>query len=220
MELRQLTTDLDRALFCQMTRMARAEWSGSFKDTKFSKISEIQLKFARLFALYDETSSKFPEPVGGFSLLALNEYAQTFPTPDVSSYSSQEVFEGGQFWSRDADSAILVRKGCMIALTLLQARAFLIYPMVIPNDISRLYRRFRRVGGPFKLHFAKTLQDEVIWLQPMILDGESLSAEKNRVVRYGFACSGAPATITFSRSAKSYIEDGATLNLSDDVTIN
>lgn len=221
MELRQLTTDLDCALFCQMMRIADAEWGGSLIDTKASKVSKIQVQFARQFALFDETSPRFREPVGGFSLHALNEYAQMFPTPDVSSYSPKEVFEGSQLWSRDAESAVLLRKGILIILTLLQARAFLIYPMVVPHDTSRLYRSFQRAGDPFKLQFAKTLQGETVWLQPMILAGEMLAKEKDHVVHSGFACcAGATLNIKFRGSTDSYGTDGPTLNISNDLTIH
>src|ERR1700683_1193501 len=200
MELRQLTTDADRALFKTSMCDARATRGGTFRETDNSQVSEIQLTFARLFGVFDPTSSNPDKLRGGFSLHALDEFGQSFPVPDLSQYPPHAVFEAGQLWSLDYNAALALRLGSMIILGLLQAQAFLIYPMVIPTDISKLYRFFRRAGAPFKLPFAETLKGESLWMQAMILDGEALRQQVRLALMRGFETCGGMSTIRFENS--------------------
>lgn len=200
MELRQLTTEADRTLFRTSMRDARAKRGGIFRETSNSRVSEIQLTFARLFGVFDRNSSDSDKLLGGFSLHAFDEFGQSFPVPDLSQYPPHAVFEAGQLWSLDFNAALALRVGSMIVLGLLQAQAFLIYPMVIPTDISKLYRYFRRVGAPFKLPFAETLKGDSVWMQAMILDGEALRQQVRLALMRGFEACGSMSSIRFEIS--------------------
>jgi hypothetical protein len=200
MELRLLTTDAERELFKTSMRYARAKRGAAFRETGHSRVSDIQLTFARLFGVYDENSSEPEKMRGGFSLHALNEFGQSFPVPDLSQYNPASLFEAGQLWSLDFNAALTLRLGSLIVLGLLQAQAFLIYPIVIPTDISKLYRSFRRVGPPFKLLYAETIEGEPVWMQAMILDGEAFRTEIQTAMKRGFQSCGGVLSIRFGLS--------------------
>jgi hypothetical protein len=210
MELRLLTREADRGLFKNSMHDARAKRGGTFRENSSSRVSDIQLTFARLFGVYEENSSEPEKLRGGFSLHALNEFGQSFPTPDLTEYPPHAVFEAGQLWSSDFNAALTLRHGSLIVLGLLQAQAFLIYPMVIPTDISKLYRSFRRVGPPFKLPYAETLDGDPVWMQAMILDGEALRAQVRLAMMGGFQSDGVISSIRFgiSRSDQQVAEIG------------
>jgi len=74
----------------------------------------------------------------------------------------------------------------MILLGLLQAQALLIYPLIIPRDISQFYRVFRRVGAPFELPFAETITGDKIYIQAMLLEGDELRRQVELASRDGF----------------------------------
>jgi len=74
----------------------------------------------------------------------------------------------------------------MILLGLLQAQALLIYPLIIPRDVSTLYRVFRRVSPPFELPFAETVKGEKVYMQAMLLEGDDLRQQVQLASRDGF----------------------------------
>src|SRR5215469_8182775 len=127
MELRLLETDIERARFRERLSEARAARGAKFRETARSRVSEIQLTFARLYGLFDE--SRPDELLGGFSIHCLNEFSQSFPIPNLSHLPPSTVYEAGQLWSISHEAALGLRKASMDLLGLLQAQALLIYPL-------------------------------------------------------------------------------------------
>src|SRR5205823_9580014 len=128
---------------------ARAARGGKFRETARSRVSEIQLTFARLYGVFDDADPN--RLLGGFSIHCLNEFSQSFPIPNLSHLPPSGIYEAGQLWASSHESAQALRKASMVLLGVLQAQALLIYPLVIPRDVSTLYRVFKRVGPPFEL---------------------------------------------------------------------
>jgi hypothetical protein len=194
MELRLLTTDAERAGFRTSMLEARASRGGKFRETARSRVSEIQLAFARLYGVFDE--AKPDRMLGGFSIHCLNEFSQSFPIPNLSHLAPSSVYEAGQLWTFSHEAAQALRQGSMILLGLLQAQALLIYPLIIPRDVSTLYRVFKRVGPPFELPFAETLTGEKVYLQAMLLEGE-LRLQVELASHDGFETRGCHSLIRF-----------------------
>src|SRR5215469_3269883 len=195
MELRLLETDAERNTYRAGMLQARATKGGKFRETTRSRVSEIQLTFARLYGVFDEAE---PERLlGGFSIHCLNEFSQSFPVPHLSHLPPSGVYEAGQLWALSHEAALALRKGSMILLGLLQAQALLIYPLIIPRDVSTLYRVFKRVGPPFELPFAETVSGDKIYMQAMLLEGDELRRQVDLASRDGFETRSGHTVIRF-----------------------
>ena len=184
MELRLLETDAERNMYRAGMMEARAAKGGKFRETSRSRVSEIQLTFARLYGVFDDDEPN--RLLGGFSIHCLNEFSQSFPTPNLSHLPPSGVYEAGQLWALSHEAALAMRKGSMILVGLLQAQALLIYPLIIPRDISQFYKVFKRVGAPFELAFAETLAGDKVYMQAMLLEGEELRRQVELASRDGF----------------------------------
>jgi len=189
-------TDKERDRFRASMVENRASKGGKFRETTRSRVSEIQLTFARLYGVFEEASPQ--DLLGGFSIHCLNEFSQSFPIPNLSHLSPSAVYEAGQLWASSHEGAQALRKGAMILLGLLQAQALLIYPLIIPRDVSTLYRVFKRVGPPFELPFAETLTREKVYMQAMLLEGDELRQQIELACRDGFETRGGHSIIRFN----------------------
>jgi hypothetical protein len=86
----------------------------------------------------------------------------------------------------------------MILLGLLQAQALLIYPLIIPRDISQFYKPFKRVGAPFELPFAETVTGDKVYMQAMLLEGDELRRQVDLASRDGFETRRSHALLRFA----------------------
>jgi hypothetical protein len=195
MELRLLKTELERDRFRASMLKAREARGAKFRETANSRVSEIQLAFARLYAVVDAGEPN--HLIGGFSIHCLNAFSQSFPMPDLSHLPPSTVYEAGQLWTFSHEAAQALRKGSMILLGLLQAQALLIYPLIIPRDVSCLYKVFKRVSPPFELPFAETVKGERVYMQAMLLEGEDLRQQVQLACRDGFETRDGHAVIRF-----------------------
>src|SRR5215469_16244573 len=196
MELRLLETDAERNTYRAGMLQARATKGGKFRETARSRVSEIQLTFARLYGVFDEAEPN--RLLGGFSIHCLNEFSQSFPVPHLSHLPPSGVYEAGQLWALSHEAALALRKGSMILLGLLQAQALLIYPLIIPRDISQFYKVFNRVGAPFELPFAETVTGGKVYMQAMLLEGEELRRQVELASCEGFETRRAHSILRFA----------------------
>jgi len=196
MELRLLETDAERNIYRAGMLEARATKGGKFRETARSRVSEIQLTFARLYGVFDEADPD--RLLGGFSIHCLNEFSQSFPIPNLSHLPPSGVYEAGQLWALSHEAALTLRKGSMILLGLLQAQALLIYPLIIPRDISQFYKVFTRVGPPFELPFAETVTGDKVYMQAMLLEGDKLRRQVELASRDGFETRRSHTLLRFS----------------------
>ena len=97
MELRLLETEAERNVYRAGMLEARATRGGKFRETACSRVSEIQLTFARLYGVFEEGDPN--RLLGGFSIHCLNEFSQSFPTPNLSHLPPSGVYEAGQLWA-------------------------------------------------------------------------------------------------------------------------
>jgi hypothetical protein len=184
MELRLLETEAERNTYRTGMMEARATKGGKFRETARSRVSEIQLTFARLYGVFDEADPD--RLLGGFSIHCLNEFSQSFPIPNLGHLSPSGVYEAGQLWTLSHEATLALRKGALILVGLLQAEALLIYPLIIPRDISQFYKMFKRIGPPFELPFAETVTGDKVYMQAMLLEGDDLRRQVELAGRDGF----------------------------------
>jgi hypothetical protein len=107
------------------------------------------------------------------------------------------VYEAGQLWTCSHEAAQALRKGSIILLGLLHAQALLIYPLIIPRDLSTLFRPFKRVGPPLELPFAETVRGEKVYMQPMLLEGGDLLQQVQLASHDGFETRNGNSSIRF-----------------------
>jgi hypothetical protein len=195
MELRLLKTEAERDIFRAGMLEARETRGGKFRETASSRVSEIRLAFARLYGVVDEADPH--HLLGGFSIHCLNEFSQSYPIPDLSHLAPSAVYEAGQLWTCSHEAAQALRKGSIILLGLLRAQALLIYPLVIPRDLSTLFRAFKRVGPPLELPFAETVRGEKVYMQPMLLEGADLLQQVQLASGDGFETRNGHSSIRF-----------------------
>jgi len=199
MELRLLETDAERNTYRAGMLEARATKGGKFRETARSRVSEIQLTFAKLYGVFDEADPN--RLLGGFSIHCLNEFSQSFPVPNLSHLPPSGVYEIGQLWALSHEAALAIRKGAMILLGLLQAQALLIYPVIIPRDTSLFYKVFKRVGPPFELPFAETATGDTVYTQAMLLEGDALRQQVEHTSRDGFETRRGHSLVKFAAPA-------------------
>lgn len=185
MELRLLQTEVDRRIFARRLIDIRMMRGAGFSETRRSLIGEVHLAFGNLYGLYDE-SELLPEMIGGFAMHDLAMFSQSYPKPDLTHLPPEKVFECGELWAMAAGAGRLLRQGGAIVAGMLEAQALLVYPIFKPWNLSGAYKSFARAGEPIEWPYACTLDSRKIYVQPMVLEGEALSAWIAEAEQYGF----------------------------------
>lgn len=199
MELRQLITETERALFERGLSEARATHHAGFRETHRSRTGQVHLMFGNLYGVFDDEGPEPDRILCGFALHSLDEFTQSYPKPDLTHYPPAAVFEAGELWSASRGAAIAARHGCGIMLGLRHARALLVYPIVKPWDLTVAYQECRAVGEPILWPYAETLDGEEVWVQAMVLEGAALRATISEAWDFGFETRDHHRVVSFGR---------------------
>jgi hypothetical protein len=183
MELRQLTTDIERQLFDKCLTEARATRGAGFKETARSRLGKAHLAFGYLYALFENESDPPQRMLAGFGLHDLATLPQSYPIPDMSHLPAHSVLEGTELWSLSRGVAPIAASAAAAVAGILQAKAILVYPICKPFDLSAPYARFNfRPCEPVRFPYGQTNDGDEIWVRPMVLEGERL----DEYIRSGF----------------------------------
>lgn len=185
MELRLLQTEADRRTFARRLSEVRMMRGAGFSETRRSVIGEVHLAFGNLYGLYDDREL-IPEMIGGFAMHDLAMFSQSYPKPDLTHLPPEKVFECGELWAMAAGAGRLLRHAGAIIAGMFEARALLVYPIFKPWNLSGGYKSFARAGEPIEWPYSCTLDDRKIYVQPMVIEGEALSAWIAEAEQYGF----------------------------------
>ncbi|HEY2664554.1 MAG TPA: hypothetical protein VGI47_09460 [Candidatus Binataceae bacterium] len=187
MEIRLMSSPAERRLFeCGLVQ-ARASSGVGFREKARSRVGQLHLAFGRLYGVFDERSSEPDKIVGGFAIHALDEFAQSYPKPDLTRYNPSAVFEAGEMWSASRGVGLCSRLGCAMLLGLFQAEALVVYPISKPWDLTTYYKGLcKPVDEPILWPFAETTAGDKIWVQAMVMEGEMLKAIVSRAFEWGF----------------------------------
>lgn len=203
MQLRQLIAERERQLFTEALANARASRGIGIRQRAQSRLENSHLTFGRLYALYDHPSDPTESMLGGFIMHDLATLPQSFPRPDLSHLPAHSVFEGSELWSLSTGVGRIAGMAAAAVAGLLQAKALLVYPLVKPVDLTLRYSRFDfvKAGEPIPNPYGRTIDEQPLWVQPMVLDGDALE----RYVRIGFdfifGAGGSEATLRFDLPA-------------------
>jgi hypothetical protein len=185
MELRQLTTEIERRTFARRLSEVRMMRGAGFSETQRSLIGEVHLTFGKLYGLYDD-SALIPEMIGGFAIHNLDMFSQSYAKPDLTHLPPESVIEGGELWAIAAGAGPILRDAGVILGGILEAKALLVYPIVKPWNLSGGFKYYGRVGEPIEWPYARTLDGGKIFVQSMVLEGDALAAAIADVGQYGF----------------------------------
>jgi hypothetical protein len=188
MELRCLTTEEERRVYAQRMDEARAKHGIGFTETPRSQLGRIHLAFAELYGLFEGPDEPLERMMSGFCMHDLASMPQSYPKPDLTHYPPERVLECGELWSFSKGAGLLARRGCSIITGLRQIRAILVYPICKPWDGTVTYTetRFTKPCGPVDFPYGQTLEGEQIWVQPMVIEGETLQSLIRKVFELGF----------------------------------
>src|ERR1700674_1934718 len=144
MELRLLTTDIERRTFGRRLSEVRIMRGAGFSETQRSLIGEVHLAFGNLYGLFDD-SELVPEMIGGFVLHNLAMFSQSYAKPDLTHLPPESVIEGGELWTTAAGAGPVLRNaGVLIGGEVLKAKALLVYPILKPWDLSKGFKYYAR----------------------------------------------------------------------------
>ncbi|HKN01301.1 MAG TPA: hypothetical protein VJX23_12355 [Candidatus Binataceae bacterium] len=199
MELRQLATKSERAIFGERMEEARAKRGARYRETRRSKVGKIHLEYGLLYGLFEHDDDLPEQMMSGFVMHDLASFPQSYPLPDLSRLPARSVLECGELWSFAKGAGLLAQYGSMILAGLMQIQAFLVYPTVKPWDQTASYVRnsFVKAGDPVVWPYCETTDGGELWVQPMVLEGERLAALLHRVFALGFATSDSMRRIRF-----------------------
>ena len=178
MELRQVTTALERQVFADCLAQARATRGTGFKDAPRSQLGRAHLFLGGLYAVFERAGQAADKMVAGFRIHDLATLPQSHPRPDMSHLPPEFVLEAGELWSLSRGAGRTASRLCGLMAGMLRARAVLIHPLLRPIDMTGFYREqhFADACDPVEWPFAKTLDGGKIWVQPMLAEGERLEA--------------------------------------------
>jgi hypothetical protein len=176
MELRQLHTNEERTVFATKLAAARSTRGFGFRETAYSEVGNVHIRFGSLYALFESESDPTEKMVGGFILHHLAALPQSFPKPDLTHVPPSQVIEAGELWSLSKGLAKLAAGATAAICSLRQARAILVYPILRPLNLALPYSQFGFVNGsdPVKWPYAEANDGGDVWVQPMVLEGAAL----------------------------------------------
>jgi hypothetical protein len=186
MELRLLTTDIERRAFGRRLGEVRMARGAGFSETRRSLIGEVHIAFGNLYGLFDDNALA-PEMIGGFALHNLAMFSQSYAKPDLTHLPPESVIEGGELWTTTAGAGPILRNaGVFLGGGVLQAKALLVYPIFKPWNLSSGFKFYARVGEPIEWPYINTLAGEKMYVQAMVCEGDALTAALADVAQYGF----------------------------------
>jgi hypothetical protein len=184
MELRLLTTELERQAFANCLTEARATRGIRWCETPRSHLGQAHLAFGNIYGIFENDGEPPERMVGGFIMHDLSTFPQTLSQPDLSHLPPRSVLEGSELWSLSRGIARIAAVASAVVAGISQAKAILLYPMLRPVNLGTSYAQLNFVNAcdPVLWPYAKTIDGEEIWVQPMILQGEKLE----EYIRSGF----------------------------------
>jgi hypothetical protein len=188
MELRRLSSDEERRTFALRMAEARAKHGIGFTETPRSLLGQIHLAFGELYSLYECEDDPVERMMSGFAMHDLGAMPQSYPKPDLTHLPPERVLECGELWSFSKGAGLLARRACSILAGLRQIQAFLVYPISRPWDGTGTYTEsgFIKPCGPVEFPYGQTLDGTKIWVQPMVIEGETLQSLIRKVFELGF----------------------------------
>jgi hypothetical protein len=176
MELRLLVTDQERGVFADRLAEARGRLGLQFREKSRSQLAKIQLAFGDLYGLFENESDDSDQMIAGLATHDLEMFPQTCPKPDLSHLPPHSVVECSDLWSLKKGAGLMVWCGMVVPLLARQTQAVLVYLSDSPEGNSGFYTGtgFIKMGDPSLYPYLETLDNQPIFAQAMVLQGDAL----------------------------------------------
>jgi hypothetical protein len=202
MELRLLTSEIERDVFLTRLDQARAQQSNSFRvNSQFRSINQQRLDCSRLYGLFQNDTAPAVEMIAGIAMHNLRSFPQSCAEPDLSHLAPETVVECSDHWSLSRGAGMLVWAGLAVPMRLLGIQAALAY--LAAGEGACAHAGFYELmgfvhAGPVVPHpFVENARGEQLLVQPVIVQGETFTAGMN----------------TFSQACVEYSDDARVFHL-------
>jgi hypothetical protein len=175
MEMRLLTTAVEREIFAERVAEARARHGGLYREVCGLRTNNrARLASADLYAVFEKQDDPAEEMLAGIAMHNLETFPQSCSRPDVSHLHPRSVLECSDHWSLSRGAGMRAWHGAAIHVVRLQACTVLAYLAVGASDHMGFYAAmgFVKVGEPVGYPYVETLDGDTPWVWPMILDGK------------------------------------------------
>jgi hypothetical protein len=205
MEMRLLTTELEREIFAQRVLQVRAEHGGHYREVRNGMIdNRKRLAASRLFGLFEDEVDLPHRMIAGIAIHSLEAFPQSCAEPDLSHLSPNSVFECGDHWSLGKGAGMRMWCGAAIQIARMEPRAILAYLAVGPSDHMGFYTAmgFAPTGNPAVYPYVERQDGGNPLLQPMVLDGVALQKLVIGASRVSFEVLGDYEKVRFGSSPR------------------
>jgi len=175
MEMRLLTTAVERQIFAERVAEARARHGGLYREVCGLRIdNRARLASADLYAVFENQDDPAQRMIAGIAMHNLETFPQSCSRPDVSHLHPRSVLECSDHWSLSKGAGMRAWHGAAIHVVRLQACTVLAYLAVGSSDHMGFYAAmgFVKVGEPVGYPYVETIDGGTPWVWPMILQGK------------------------------------------------
>ncbi|MGO9453723.1 MAG: hypothetical protein ACLQDV_22130 [Candidatus Binataceae bacterium] len=176
MEMRLLTTNLERRIFVERLAEARDQKLTHFSDVRSGEIdNSARLAASNLYGLFERGADSPERMIAGMAIHNLEMFPRTCPGPDLSHLSDKSVFECSDHWSLAIGAGMRMWCGAAIQIARQEPGAVLAYLAAGHSDHTGFYAAmgFVPFGEPTQFLYLKT-REGFPWVQPVILRGVAL----------------------------------------------
>ena len=180
MELRLLTSGIERDVFLTRLAQARARNGNSFRaNSQFKSINQRRLDCSQLYGLFQNDTAPAVEMIAGIAMHDLRSFPQSCAEPDLSHLAPETVVECSDHWSISGGAGMLVWAGLAVPMRLRGIQAVLAYLAVGEGACAHagFYELMGFVNaGPLVAHpFVENAHGEQLIVQPVIVQGEQFT---------------------------------------------
>lgn len=177
MEMRLLTTEVERQMFAERVADARARHGGLYREVCGLQIdNRARLASADLYAVFENEDDRPEEMTAGIAMHNLEAFPQSCSKPDVTHLHPRSVLECSDHWSLSKGAGMRAWQGAAIQVVRRQACAVLAYLAVGSSDHMGFYAAmgFVKTGEPVEYPYVETLNGTNPWVWPIVLEGRPL----------------------------------------------
>jgi len=179
MELRVLTTPIERSIFLTQLDKARVRRGSIFRENgRFQSINRQRLDCSRLYGLFENDAAPASAMIAGIAMHDLRSFPQSCTEPDLSHLPPDRVVECSDHWSLSKGAGMLVWAGLAAPMRLLGVEAILAY-LSMGDGVCAHAGFYELMGfvatGPVIPHpYVENGRGEKLPVQPVVVQGETL----------------------------------------------
>jgi len=213
MELRQLTTELERQTYASYLARARGTRGRGFRERETSRNSRAHLELGDLYGLFEAEGAPVDEMRAGFIIHSMASFPLSYPKPDLTHLPPWSVIEGSELWSLSKGSGRVAKIVAGAVAGVMQAKAMVLYSLLKPIDLTRYYYEdgFVNACDPVPWPYVETLEGETMWVQPLILEGAPLEKYIRAGFELLFRSSDSPRKLRFAEAGQTVEQNAASM---------